>query len=212
MALIDQAKLDQALGIHTAHHAGVADSVGNNAFGNILRIGLNDGEMGALTTSMQAQTTASQEHSRAIVVTHENSEKAAKAELNALRALSTLQKAKTNQRIDNILDAQDNKQVDAWENVEGRLEKKRGPPISNQQQHANFEKKLRSMQQARARGAAPRGAAPAAAPAAGQPLPPQLPNEVFRSTFLKRTTKDDNDNDVIDLTHIKSNFGCAATG
>ena len=153
MALIDQAKLDQALGIHTAHHTSVADSVGNSAFGNILRLNLNDGEMKALTTSMQTQTTASTEHSRTVVVAHENSEKVAKAELNALRALSTLQKAKTNQRIDNILDAQDNKQVDAWENVEGRLEKKRGPPISNQQQHANFEKKLRSMQQARARGA-----------------------------------------------------------
>jgi hypothetical protein len=55
------------------------------------------------------------------------------------------------------------------------------------------------------------GATQGAAPGAGQPLPPQLPGEVFRSTFNKHVTKDDNDNDVIDLTHTKSNFGCTAT-
>ena len=111
MALIDQAKLDRAMGIHTANHAAVARNCGNDAFGSILDLGMNDGEMGAITTSMQKQTTASLEHSRATVVAHENAGKVAKAELNALRALSTLQQAKTNKRLEDLLDEQDKRRL-----------------------------------------------------------------------------------------------------
>jgi len=105
--------------------------------------------------------------------------------------------------------------LDGAEVEEKRRQNKQGRPESNQAAHAKVYghegTQIFGGVAPPTGGTTNGGATQGAAPAAGQPLPPQLPGEVFRSTFNKRTTKDDNDNDVIDLTHTKSNFGCTAT-
>lgn len=105
--------------------------------------------------------------------------------------------------------------LDGAEIEEKRRQNKQGRPESNQAAHAKVYghegTQIFGGVAPPTGGTTNGGATQGAAPAAGQPLPPQLPGEVFRSTFNKRTTKDDNDNDVIDLTHTKSNFGCTAT-
>ena len=104
--------------------------------------------------------------------------------------------------------------LDGAEIEEKRRQNKQGRPESNQAAHAKVYghegTQIFGGVAPPTGGTTNGGATQGAAPAAGQPLPPQLPNEVFRKTFKKRTTT--KDGDVIDLTHIASNFGCAATG
>lgn len=105
--------------------------------------------------------------------------------------------------------------LDGAAKVEARNKKNKGDHYSNKDAHEIVYgpegQRLLGGETPPTGGTTNGGATQGAAPAAGQPLPPQLPGEVFRSTFNKRTTKDDNNNDVIDLTHTKSNFGCTAT-
>ena len=82
--------------------------------------------------------------------------------------------------------------LDGAEIEEKRRQNKQGRPESNQAAHAKVYghegTQIFGGVAPPTGGTTNGGATQGAAPAAGQPLPPQLPGEVFRSTFNKRTT------------------------
>ena len=160
-----------------------------------------------MTTHLTKQGATIQQLSDRRVKRSENAAREQRAQVEEQRSRISYRYQKTRlKRLEDLLDGA--------EVAEARRQNNQGRPESNKRAHeivyGHEGTQIFGGATPPTGGTTNGGATQGAAPAAGQPLPPQLPNEVFRKTFKKRTTT--KDGDVIDLTHIASNFGCAATG
>lgn len=160
-----------------------------------------------MTTHLTKQGATIQQLSDRRVKRSENAAREQRAQVEEQRSRISYRYQKTRlKRLEDLLDGA--------EVAEARRQNNQGRPESNQRAHeivyGHEGTQIFGGATPPTGGTTNGGATQGAAPAAGQPLPPQLPNEVFRKTFQKRTTT--KDGDVIDLTHMASNFGCAATG